>query len=323
MDQEMKSKGWWSTVPGVLTAIAGIITAITGLIIALYQVGIFIQERPISPPALAVKSIEILPSSVQVRAGDMVPLRVNLRDKNGNPLSGRIVEWWTNDPQIAFVSPSGVVTGVSPGSEIITALSEGVRATASLTVTSVPSPPSPIPPSRPSRVTKELPFLKEESGWVTAKKRIGTGKAPQAGDFNNNEHVRGFMSFDLSVIPVNAKFYLAKLILPEGAGAQGDVFPTFGSLKFEAVWYGLSLVPEAFDMPSYMVLQDAYGNPNKKIGVSGAIEKALREGYRRFNVRFGFTRSTDNDNDGEIYWVPTHTKKGIPKLEVTYSLPLN
>jgi hypothetical protein len=160
----------------------------------------------------------------------------------------------------------------------------------------------------------------EESGWVTAHKRIGTGKAPLAGDFNNNEPVRGFMTFDLSVVPANAKLYSAKLILPDGAGARGDVFPTFGSLKFESVWYGLSLVPEAFDMAGYMVLQNAYGKPNQVIGVSGAVEKALREGYRRFSVRFGFARSTDNDNDGEIYWVPTHLQNGIPKLEITYSL---
>jgi hypothetical protein len=33
--------GWWSTVPGIITAIAALITAITGLVIALNQTGIF------------------------------------------------------------------------------------------------------------------------------------------------------------------------------------------------------------------------------------------------------------------------------------------
>ena len=35
------SKNWWSTLPGVITAIAGTLTAITGLIIALDQIGFF------------------------------------------------------------------------------------------------------------------------------------------------------------------------------------------------------------------------------------------------------------------------------------------
>ena len=34
-------KGWWQTLPGLLTAAAGIITAITGLLVALHQTGLF------------------------------------------------------------------------------------------------------------------------------------------------------------------------------------------------------------------------------------------------------------------------------------------
>ncbi len=41
MVEEPKPKGWWSTVPGILTAAAGIITAVTGLVIALNEAGIF------------------------------------------------------------------------------------------------------------------------------------------------------------------------------------------------------------------------------------------------------------------------------------------
>ena len=34
-------KSWWSTLPGVLTALAGVITAITGLLLALNKIGVF------------------------------------------------------------------------------------------------------------------------------------------------------------------------------------------------------------------------------------------------------------------------------------------
>jgi hypothetical protein len=33
-----KSPSWWSTVPGILTAIAGVLTAVTGLILAIHQI---------------------------------------------------------------------------------------------------------------------------------------------------------------------------------------------------------------------------------------------------------------------------------------------
>jgi hypothetical protein len=35
------SKGWWQTLPGLLTAAAGIITAVTGLLVAVHQTGLF------------------------------------------------------------------------------------------------------------------------------------------------------------------------------------------------------------------------------------------------------------------------------------------
>lgn len=58
MPENEKSKDWWHTVPGILTAIAGVLTAVTGLIIALNQIGVFNQgkkEKPQSaPPTEAV-----------------------------------------------------------------------------------------------------------------------------------------------------------------------------------------------------------------------------------------------------------------------------
>lgn len=41
MPADQERKGWWQTVPGILTAAAGIVTALTGFIAALQQVGFF------------------------------------------------------------------------------------------------------------------------------------------------------------------------------------------------------------------------------------------------------------------------------------------
>lgn len=95
-----QSKGWWQTVPGILTATAGIITAVAGLIVALHQIGIFdgekqkvpqvqndaikppkVTESPIAPPPGTPKPSSasqvapfpvILPAGTEVRVGDFV-----------------------------------------------------------------------------------------------------------------------------------------------------------------------------------------------------------------------------------------------------------
>ena len=55
MNERPQSKGWWQTIPGILTATAAIITAVTGLIVALHQVGIFDGEKQKAPQNDAIK----------------------------------------------------------------------------------------------------------------------------------------------------------------------------------------------------------------------------------------------------------------------------
>ncbi len=61
MDEDSRSKGWWQTVPGILTAVAGVITAVAGLIIALHQAGLFDREGQRAPQVQsgAVKPREV------------------------------------------------------------------------------------------------------------------------------------------------------------------------------------------------------------------------------------------------------------------------
>lgn len=58
MDQEQKSKSWWQTLPGLITAVAGIITAVAGLVVALNQAGFF--ERRVIPPGQPAGVLEPL-----------------------------------------------------------------------------------------------------------------------------------------------------------------------------------------------------------------------------------------------------------------------
>ena len=162
-----------------------------------------------------------------------------------------------------------------------------------------------------------VPFMAAESGWVTKDGQVGTGleHPPQAGDWNNNMPVRGFLSFDLTKMPKGLVLNTAELDL-QGAGPQGDVFPSFGVLTFEAVWYGLSLGPSAYVSPAYSLIRATYEPPASKLGVTDAVSTALSAGRSRFQVRFRFALETNGNNQGEIYWVPVHFAE--PKLRITY-----
>jgi len=50
-DTESESKGWWQTLPGLLTAAAAATTALTGLLVAAHQIGCFDRSPPAASQA--------------------------------------------------------------------------------------------------------------------------------------------------------------------------------------------------------------------------------------------------------------------------------
>src|SRR5205814_332451 len=78
-------------------------------------------------PALSVPvvAVTVNPASASLTVSATAQLTATPKDSNGTALSGRAVTWASNNPAVATVSPSGLVTGVAAGSATITATSEG------------------------------------------------------------------------------------------------------------------------------------------------------------------------------------------------------
>jgi uncharacterized protein YjdB len=70
-----------------------------------------------------------------VGVGASATLIAEVRDAAGNAVQGRRVVWVSKDPQIATVSSSGVVTGVTPGPIQVAASAQGKTAIVDVTVT--------------------------------------------------------------------------------------------------------------------------------------------------------------------------------------------
>src|SRR5207245_9429589 len=73
----------------------------------------------ITVTSVPVASVTVSPASASVLTGQTVQLTAAPKDASGNPLSGRAVSWTTSNGAVETVSSSGLVTGVTAGSEKI------------------------------------------------------------------------------------------------------------------------------------------------------------------------------------------------------------
>jgi serine/threonine protein kinase/alpha-tubulin suppressor-like RCC1 family protein/uncharacterized protein YjdB len=99
--------------------------------------------------AVPVATAAVSPASLALSVGRSAPLSVALRDARGGALRDRDVRWTTGNAAVATVSPTGSVTAVGAGTTTIIATSEGITASATVTVSGPPpvavNPPAPTP----------------------------------------------------------------------------------------------------------------------------------------------------------------------------------
>lgn len=90
-----------------------------------------------------IASVEVVPGVAALAVGATQRLIATPRDSVGNPLPTPEVEWTSNDPGVARVSPEGIVTAVAAGFTQITARAAGHSATVGVTVNAPPPLPQP------------------------------------------------------------------------------------------------------------------------------------------------------------------------------------
>lgn len=85
-----------------------------------------------------VATVTVTPSPASVRVGQTTQLIVAVKDPDGVTLGDRPVVWTSSNETIATVTQSGVVTGRTSGTAVITATSEGIAGQTTLTVSAIP-----------------------------------------------------------------------------------------------------------------------------------------------------------------------------------------
>jgi hypothetical protein len=118
---------WSSSAPAIASVNQGVITGETpGQAIVTAKAGSLPGANiNVQVDATSVADIQLYVETNLLRVGATLQLYAYLFGSNGHVLSGRSVTWTSLTPELATVSPTGVLTGHLPGWAIITVSSEG------------------------------------------------------------------------------------------------------------------------------------------------------------------------------------------------------
>jgi uncharacterized protein YjdB len=130
-----RTVAWTTGAPSVATVSStGIVTGVgTGSAVIFANIEGRTGSATIEVRPVAVTSVTVAPASTGIAVGASVQLSATVR-AGTTELPDRVVGWSSSNETIAVVSSTGRVTGLSPGAITITATSEGVAGTASVTV---------------------------------------------------------------------------------------------------------------------------------------------------------------------------------------------
>ena len=127
---------WTSGAPGVATVDAsGILRGLSaGQVVVAATVDGVSGFATFTVRAQVISTVTIAPAAPSVAVGASVQLSATPRDPFGTPVPDLDVTWTSANEAVAFISSTGLVVGVSPGTAVITATSGGVSATTIVTV---------------------------------------------------------------------------------------------------------------------------------------------------------------------------------------------
>jgi hypothetical protein len=86
----------------------------------------------VQPPQIA--TVEVVPGNVVMQTGQLRRLAGLIKDRNGLTVKNRTVNWQSNAEDIVTLSDDGVIVGLSTGSATVSAIADGKKGTANITV---------------------------------------------------------------------------------------------------------------------------------------------------------------------------------------------
>ncbi len=185
-----------------------------------------------------VASVTLSPDSASVDVGSAVQFAATLRDAQGRELTDRSATWRSSDTAVARVDDTGLVTGVSMGTVVISATSEGVTGSADLVVI-VTQPPS---------------ILEADMRWVTGVDQCGPGFR----DGRTRHEVRFRLPFGVSSVDEIEVEVEYRATTAEGAGSWGlrSIETDWTLMSDNGTWTALRPAPLCWNIGSAVLWFD-------------------------------------------------------------------
>lgn len=197
---------WSSASPGVAgVSQTGLVSGLApgSAIITASSSGITATDSVTVIP-VPVATVAVTPSSTQLGVGSTVQLSATARDSHGNVLINRPFAWASSDSTIAVVSSTGLVTGVSPGSVTISALSDGVAGSSDITVDPDPVATTVVSPSTATvgaglAVQLTAHTLNSLGDTLVGRNVVWSSSAPGVASVDNNGLVIGIVAGSVTI----------------------------------------------------------------------------------------------------------------------------
>ncbi|MEP7383473.1 MAG: Ig-like domain-containing protein [Gemmatimonadota bacterium] len=92
----------------------------------------------ITVAAATVAAVVTSPANATIQEGTTVQLSASIMDARGRPMAGKVATWISSNLSVATVSSTGLVQAIAPGSAGISARSDGIIGSSTITVVLVP-----------------------------------------------------------------------------------------------------------------------------------------------------------------------------------------
>jgi uncharacterized protein YjdB len=129
---------WLSSDPTVATVSAdGLVAAVAPGIVSVSAISESVYasvDVRVSGPAGPVTRVTVNPAAASLTIGQARQLGAILEDAEGDLAADRLITWTSTAPNVATVSPNGLVQAIRAGSAVIEATSEGTRGRAAIVV---------------------------------------------------------------------------------------------------------------------------------------------------------------------------------------------
>jgi hypothetical protein len=86
------------------------------------------------PEPLVTTTVQVTSTPTQIAVNETAQASAIVKDQNGDPLTGKTINWTSLNQGVATVTASGVIRGVSPGNATIQGSVDGVTGSATVTV---------------------------------------------------------------------------------------------------------------------------------------------------------------------------------------------